>query len=759
VRRALTVAAALAFLPARGLVAQSGGTTSAGTTAPAGDSARPARTIARLVASPSLAGSSPMRPTWSPDGARLAFLWNTESRPRELWWTTRAGDAPVRLTRFTEATPRCVPSEFAWLPAGDALVVLCGGDVWRVGVAGGAPQRLTTGANAGDLTLSPDGTTLAWLRDGDLWTMPLAGGTPVRRTTLGVAPPDSLAVGTYWRPDREVGRATWASDAPPYAWSPDSRTIALHVVDRRELPLVPFPSYLGAETRPHALRRSYPGQPNEARTVRLFDVASATVRDTDLPEPQAWRVVEMQWAPNGMLYIDRERDDATERAIVTVLPEVAMANGGFTRTARAGDPVVVGRSAVAVYRDRRPSRVYTDIGSAVGGTRASATLLFTSDREDRYRVYQPSLAGPDSAPTAITPADADVEGAPILRGDRVFWISSAPDPSQRHVWMRTPSSAAVRLTSFPGINAPIPSPDGRTLAVLASADTMPPELFMMEARAGAPMRRVTVSPPAEFRRHTWLPARYVQVPSRTPGVSLHLRILEPPGMDRTTRQPVLIGPAYSNTVRNRWAGLYGMFQQHLAVERGYVVVQADMRGSTGYGRAFREAFLMDWGGGDLDDLEDVVRWLRAQPHVDPQRVGIWGSSYGGTLTVYSLFRKPGLFNAGVAGAPATDPYAFGSDDVAIVRTPQAFPATFARGALQWATALRDPLMLIHGLMDDVVPFRTTAVLSEELMRLGKDFELVIAPGATHGWTARPHHAAYLLGRLVDFFDRKMPAGR
>lgn len=732
-RTRVAVAAALALLPARMAWTQQGSPTTA---PPADGAATGARTIARLVATPSLAGTAPVRPTWSPDGRRLAFLWNTESRAREVWTTTRAGDAPVRVTRFTEATPRCVPTEFTWLAATDAMVVLCGGDLWTVIVSRREATRLTTDGGAkSDLTLSPDGVTLAWLRDGDLWTMRFPDGTPARRTTLGVAPPDSIALGTYWRMEREVGRATWASDAPPYAWSPDSRTIALHVVDRRALPQVPFPYYLGRETAPHALRRSYPGQPNEARAVQLLDVATGALRPVALEAPESWRVVELAWSPAGTLLVDRERDDAIERALHLVTAD------GTVRTA---------------YRDRRASRVYTDIGSTwhPDGRR----IVVTSDREDRYRAYL--LTPGDTVPRAVTPATADIAGAAIGAGRaRLFWASTDPDPAERHVWMRDGEGAPVRLTTSAGQHAPVPSPDGGALAVLSSSDTMPPELFVMEARAGAPMRRVTVSPTAEFRRHAWIPARYVQIPSRTPGVSLHLRILEPPGMDRSRRHPVLLGPVYSNTVRNRWAGLYGMFQQHLAVEKGYVVVQVDVRGSTGYGRAFREAFLMDWGGGDLDDLEDVVRWLRAQPHVDPRRIGVWGSSYGGTLTVYSLFRKPGLFNAGVAGAPATDPFAFGSDDVAIVRTPQAFPATFERGALQWAKELRDPLLIIHGLMDDVVPFRTTAILAEELMRQGKDFELAIAPGATHGWTARPHHAAYLLGRLVEFFERKMPAVR
>ncbi|HMS03891.1 MAG TPA: prolyl oligopeptidase family serine peptidase, partial [Gemmatimonadaceae bacterium] len=213
--------------------------------------------------------------------------------------------------------------------------------------------------------------------------------------------------------------------------------------------------------------------------------------------------------------------------------------------------------------------------------------------------------------------------------------------------------------------------------------------------------------------------------------------------------------AYSNTVRNRWAGTYGLLQQYLALERGYIVAQVDVRGSTGYGRDFREAFLMDWGGGDLDDLERVVQHLKTMPSVDGERFGIWGSSYGGTLTVYSMLKKPGLFRAGVAGAAAVDPFLFGSDDVAIARRPQSHPATFERGALQYAGNLQGHLLLIHGLQDDVVPFSTVLKLAEALMREGKDFDLAIAPHATHGWTQRPHYARYLLGKLVEHFDRHL----
>ncbi len=147
---------------------------------------------------------------------------------------------------------------------------------------------------------------------------------------------------------------------------------------------------------------------------------------------------------------------------------------------------------------------------------------------------------------------------------------------------------------------------------------------------------------------------------------------------------------------------------------------------------FREAFLMDYGGKDLDDLQAVVDGLKALPYVDGERIGIWGSSYGGLLSVYALLKRPGVYAAGVAGAPAVDPHAFGPDDVAITRTPASHPEAFVRGsALGLGDELRDPLLIIHGLMDDVVPFRTTMALAERLMLLGKDFDVATAPAATH----------------------------
>jgi dipeptidyl-peptidase-4 len=534
----------------------------------------------------------------------------------------------------------------------------------------------------------------------------------------------------------EIGRGTWGGAAPSHAWSPDSRTIAVHFVDRRGVPTFSMPYYLGDSAQLNVLRRGAPGQPNEVRKVGFVDVASGALSFVELPDSSATRIVNYEWSPSGTLMIDRETDDAIDRTIHLVTP---------------------GAAPRLVWRDRGEARIYNDIHSTWSAD--GRTLLITGDLDDRYRLYR--ITPGDSVPRLLTPGPQDVAGAGVPRSASrsIDYVSSAPRPSERHVFRLDERSGRTRqLTTRAGMHAPIVSPDGRTLALITSSDTVPPELFLLDVRAGATERRITTSQPAEFARVPWVAGTYITFPGTPGNPPLHARLLLPPNLDSTKRYPVLFGPAYSNTVRNRWAGTYGMLQQYLAIEKEYIVVQVDVRGSTGYGRAFREAFLMDWGGGDLDDLERTVQHLKTLPFVDPNRFGIWGSSYGGTLTIYSLLKKPGLFQAGVAGAAAVDPFLFGSDDVAIARRPQSHPATFERGALQYAGNLRDHLLLIHGLQDDVVPASTVIKLAEEFMRLGKDFDMAIAPAATHGWTQRPYYGRYLLSKLVEHFDRHLGAG-
>lgn len=708
----------------------------ASVTSLAAQSQRTPLTIERLTSARSLIGMAPVAPTWSPTSRHLAFLWNEAGTPaRTLWLVDRSGTAPRRLLP-TERT--ATVTDFVWTPAGDSLYFIQRDTLFRIAATGGMPASVpVAGEDKSDLTISPDGRSIAYLASGDLYMTARAGGASVRLTQVSVAPIGTVPLGTYFRRDVEIGPATWGGDAPAYAWSPDSKTIAVHHVDRRQVPRLRIPFY--GDNRPvlNEVRRSAPGDANEVRRIALLDVGTQVMRFLALPDSSSTRVVNFGWSSVGALLIDRESDDAIDRTL-HVVP--------------AGTQV-----ARRIWHDHRDSRIYNDVASAWDSD--GRHILLTGDLDDRYRVYR--IAPDDTTPVALTTAAFDVAGAalPNAATRSITWVSNEPLPSERHVWrMQRDGSRRQRLTTMAGTHVPFLSPDGRSIALLSSSDVTPTELYLLDVKPGATERRITRSQPAEFSATPWVQPTYVTFPSRTATPPLRARILYPPNLDRSKKYPVLFGPVYSNTVRNRWAGTYATLQQYLAIEKGYIVVQVDVRGSTGYGRDFREKFLMDWGGQDLEDLASAVDYMKSLPFVDGSRFGIWGSSYGGTLTVYSLLKKPGLFQAGVAGAPATDPHFFGSDDVAIARRPQTHPETFTRGALQHAGNLSDHLLLIHGMQDDVVPFATSVALAEEFMKLGKDFDFAFAPAATHGWTQRPYYATYLLRRLVQHFDRYLGAG-
>ncbi len=698
-------------------------------TAAAAHAAEPplALTLERIVSRrPALSGTAPAAPTWSPDGKLLAFLWNDKAMPeRQVWVVERDGTRPRRLT---EERTRGGVSELAWLPGG-RLLYLEGGELRRIPATGGTPELLAPAAGErSSLSVSPDGRTAAWLEDGDLWLLTLAGGKPIRATQVAVKP-IGKGGGVYHRPDVELGRAAWDEALAP-AWSQDGRFLAVQLVDRRGVHAFPIPDYLAGEATLDHVRRGAPGEVNDSRSVALVEVPTGRLRLLSLPEPTRWHLVTLAFSPRGQLLVDRETDDAIDRALHLVDP----ATGGLTE----------------VWTDQRPSRIYNRVASAwhPDGRR----ILLTGDLDDWYRLYlltpgsrelRPLTTGPhDVLGPAIAPAGASV----------IYYPSNDPGPEQRQVW-RIPAGGGtpIRVSPLPGRNVAFVSPDGGAVAFLHSDDGAPTELYIGP-------RRITRSPPPEFDRVRWGRVQYRTFPGTTAGVPLHVRIVTPADLDPKRRYPVLFGPVYSNTVRNQWDAHFGGLMQ-LLVEHGYVLVQVDSRGSTGYGRAFREKFLFEWGRSDLDDYQDAVAGMKTLPFVDPGRIGIFGSSYGGLLTIFALLKKPGLFQAGVAGAPATDPRYFGSDDVAITRTPATHPEVFERGrAMAYAASLQDPLLIIHGMADDVVPFQTSVMLAEAMVKAHKRFEFAFTPTATHAWAAREDDALYLYGRLVDFFERWIPPG-
>jgi dipeptidyl-peptidase-4 len=222
-------------------------------------------TVERVAALPSIIGTAPASPTWSPDSRWLAFRWNDAGWPfRDLWIVAADGTGLRRITDLQRTHPQEPPpsgsttaalaaqasararggiSEMLWTPDSRSLLFVARGTLYQADLAGGPPRQLPAGSAISDLTVSPDGTRLGFLRDGDLWMWTFGGNqAPEQLTNVAIAGIARVPLGTYNRADREDGTGLWGASRRPYARTPDGRTGAVHIVDSRHIRRVPFTS-------------------------------------------------------------------------------------------------------------------------------------------------------------------------------------------------------------------------------------------------------------------------------------------------------------------------------------------------------------------------------------------------------------------------------------------------------------------------------------------------------------------------------------
>ena len=263
---------------------------------------------------------------------------------------------------------------------------------------------------------------------------------------------------------------------------------------------------------------------------------------------------------------------------------------------------------------------------------------------------------------------------------------------------------------------------------------------MIDATGSTPKALTDTRSPA-FKSREWIEPEIVQVPSKHGAGTVWGKYYGPKTFEPGRKYPVVMfvhGAGYLQNVHSRYPAYFREQMFHnLLVERGYVVLDLDYRGSEGYGRDWRTAIYRNMGHPELEDYLDGLDWLVANKQGDRDRAGIYGGSYGGFMTFMALFREPGKFKAGAALRPVVDWTQYNHEYTSnILNTPELDPEAYARSSpIEYAAGLQDHLLIAHGMVDDNVFFRDSIVLTQKLIELHKDnWQIAPYPLEPHGFT-------------------------
>lgn len=692
-----------------------------------------------LYSLPRLDGTPPDQFVWSQDSTRLAFVWNDSGLAfRDLWICATDDCEPVRITHYgdtvAEDSLHAGIAEAVWNhPAQNGLFYVLDGNLHAVALDGQSLNVEPARESVRQIQLSPGGERLAFV-DG--------GPTDPRQFEFG--PGGGLWVRSA-TPDAPAAREIVSTEhdlqyVESYEWSGDGRFIALVMADKRGVAERKIHYDLGGEAHFRTVRRAFPGEETTRRRIGVVDVESGQTRWMDRPD-ELRPIWSYGLSGDASRLFVNESDFLVKEHVVDLYDTSEGSRQSF-------------------YQHTDPANVIP--GWKVAWAPGDDGLIILTDRDGFYHLYHQREA--DGPLRTITKGTWEIESFSIDGASAMaYFVANEVHPAERHIYRVPLAGGAVeRLSQRSGTHKPVYAPDFHTAAVRFSNDTTPPDLYLNLLVEGQEAQRITHSPLDRFDGYEWAEVRYPRFGSHIDSTPLIGRLLLPTDFDPTRQYPMIVSAVYPNTVRNYWGGGSGVpiwgLDQHL-IARGYVILAVDVRGSWGHGRAFSQRLLGDYGGIDTDDIESGVRHLIDQGFVDSKRIGIWGWSYGGLMTLMSLAKKPGLYAVGVADAPATNVWHAFPEQMWVMgeRKGDDYPARYERmSALYQADNIQDPLMILHGTADAVVMYSDSIAFMEKLIAREFPFEFVPMPGATHVWAdGNLARQRYGYKKIVNFFDRHL----
>jgi dipeptidyl aminopeptidase/acylaminoacyl peptidase len=767
-------------------------------------------TVDTIMRGPGLSGHAPKTVRWSPDGQWVFFEWKQYNDPVEENFDTyvvgRDGKGLRKLT--DEEAKHAPPANGNWSRDRKRAVYVSRGDVFLYDVA--AKQRRaitdTTEAESG-ARFTRDEQRVAFVRGNNLFVVSLKDGSVEQKTNIVEASEKGAHVSLFDDLDKNRTESQkWVAEEAKKLSDVVARRAAekKEEDEKRKNELAIAPLKLKGGESVSDLRLS----PDEKYVIAFIAVeadnqkrpivpsyVTDTGYTTDLParskvgdSQQASRVAsistadgKVQWLKHGLKVVEPVKEAAKEATVATETKVAATAEKTETKEAAdrdiemddlywsddgtkavlpvraadnkdswllALDPTTA--NARVITHEHDPAWVHWLSQGSAGFVPNSSTVWFISERTGWLHLYTVPYDGGE--PRAITSGQYEVDEVEISGDRKSFYLTTSQESLfERHLYRVSVNGGALtKLTKTAGWHNAKPSPDGTLFADLYSYTNKPTELFVNNTR-------VTTSPAPEFANYPWLDVPIVHFTARD-GKSVPAHLYKPANWNGGPAVIFVHGAGYLQNIQRAWSNYYREYMfHHLLMERGYLVIDIDYRASSGYGRDWRTAIYRHMGGVDLDDHVDAAKWLVAEHKVDAKRIGIYGGSYGGFITLMAMFTTPDVFAAGAALRPVTDWAHYNHPYTAnILNTPQKDPEAYRKSSpIYFAEGLKGALLMCHGVIDVNVHFQDTVRLAQRLMELRKEnWEVAMYPLEDHSFV-EPTSWADEYRRILKLFEAEL----
>jgi dipeptidyl aminopeptidase/acylaminoacyl peptidase len=365
-------------------------------------------------------------------------------------------------------------------------------------------------------------------------------------------------------------------------------------------------------------------------------------------------------------------------------------------------------------------------------------IWYQSEESGYTHIYKQNVITKEKTP--VTKGEFEIYD-PFISDNGKYWYytSNEVHPGERHFYRKPVNGGeAIQLTSLQGRNDVEISPDEKWLAIRNSHSNKPWELFLQANKPGAKAKKITSSLTNEFKEYSWREPKVISYKAQDE-TEVYARLYTPNEDVKNGAAVIFVhGAGYLQNAHKWWSKYFREYMFHnLLADKGFTVLDIDYRGSAGYGRDFRTGIYRHMGGKDLSDHVYGAKWLIENQGIDSEKIGIYGGSYGGFITLMALFKEPDVFAAGAALRSVTDWAHYNHYYTSnILNTPKTDSIAYRRSSpIYFAEGLEDPLLMCHGMIDDNVHYQDIVRLVQRLIELEKDnWELAVYPIEPHTFT-------------------------